>query len=62
MQDRFKKNQRQTLAELGAARGSGERRQLACGVWQLAKHNIVGKLPTIAGKLPALPGGRVRRS
>jgi len=46
----------------GVLFGKGERRQLACGVWQLAKHNIVGKLPTIAGKLPALPGGRVRRS
>jgi hypothetical protein len=23
--------------------------------WQLAKHNIVGKLPTIAGWQPALP-------
>jgi len=33
----------------------GERRQLACGVWQLAKHNIVDKLPTIAGWQPALP-------
>jgi hypothetical protein len=28
--------------------GSGER-------WQLAKHNIVGKLPTIAGWQPARP-------
>ena len=24
--------------------------------WPLAKHNIVGKLPTIAGWQPALPG------
>jgi hypothetical protein len=35
---------------------SGERRRLACGVWQPAKHNIVGKLLTIAGWQPALPG------
>ena len=34
---------------------SGERRQLACSVWQLAKHNFVGRLPTIAGWQPALP-------
>src|SRR5438477_3675804 len=26
--------------------GMGSAWQLACGVWQLAKHNIVGKLPT----------------
>jgi hypothetical protein len=34
---------------------SGERRQLACGVRQLAEHDFVGKLPTNAGWQPALP-------
>ena len=46
------------LAEsIGSARlfDSGERRQLACNVWQLAKHDFVGKLPTNAGWQPALP-------
>jgi len=34
---------------------SGERRQLACGVRQLAERDLVGKLPTSAGWQPALP-------
>jgi hypothetical protein len=41
-----------------ASRGnifSGERRQLACGVRQLAEHDLLGKLPTRAGWQPALP-------
>jgi len=28
---------------------SGERRQIACGVRQLAERDLVGKLPTSAG-------------
>ena len=34
---------------------SAERRLLACGVRQLAEHDLVGKLPTRAGWQPALP-------
>src|SRR6476620_1662597 len=34
---------------------SGERRQLACGVRQLAEHDLVGKLPTRAGCSPRSP-------
>jgi hypothetical protein len=34
---------------------SGERRHLACGVWQPAKYDLVGKLPTNEGWQPALP-------
>ncbi|PYK74351.1 MAG: hypothetical protein DME42_04730 [Verrucomicrobia bacterium] len=41
--------------KLSAAGVSGERRQLACGVRQLAEHDFVGKLPTNTGWQPALP-------
>jgi hypothetical protein len=41
---------------------SGERRQLACGVRQLAEHDLVGKLPTNAGWQPALPGVFARKA